>query len=193
VVAVVHRAAYLSPRTAAPTPTAGPTPKPPNPQPTNPQPPTPNHPPQPRSLRSILLNSWLTSAAGIQPPDSLEVITAAHMPRAMQLLQEGQPGRALWDLQVGCNGWLLWFSGGCLVGGWGQLVRNKELLSRRDTLAHITTTPITTKPKPNHTTPAQGGGQRLLHQAPARAALRPGQGPHPAGEGRGVPDRRTVR
>jgi hypothetical protein len=56
--------------------------------------------PAPPSLRALLLNRWLLSAAGVQPNSTLEVLAADHLPRAASLLQQRDPGRALWELQV---------------------------------------------------------------------------------------------
>lgn len=51
-------------------------------------------------VRSLLLNSWLKSAAGIQPPATLEALTAAQLPAALAALRSSRPEHALNDLEV---------------------------------------------------------------------------------------------
>lgn len=60
--------------------------------------------PPPRSIRGLLLNDWVTSAAGAAPPEGFEAVAAAHMPRALRLLAAREPARALAELQVGTLG-----------------------------------------------------------------------------------------
>ncbi|KAI8468392.1 MAG: hypothetical protein J3K34DRAFT_478094 [Monoraphidium minutum] len=56
------------------------------------------------TLRALLLNRWLLSAAGVQPAATLEAIAARHAPRAMEVLAARDPGRALVELQSEARG-----------------------------------------------------------------------------------------